>query len=98
MRKILAVCVLALGVSGCCGVLSRERAYHDGVKAYAIDSGLLGEYERYVDNDLRMTVKEGDSDETRKKKNQARKIRHQTVQGFRALIAEEDRALEKEED
>ncbi len=96
MRKILIGCVLALACGGCCGVASREVAYHDGVKQYALESGLLAEYDKYIDSDPRWIVKETDDSDTKKRKERTKKIRKQTPAGFRALIATEEEALKKD--
>ena len=76
--------LLALLSSGCCGVLSREAAFLDGVKQYSIESGLLKEYDAYIDADpnLKATTKT---------------IRKQSSAGLRALIAEEEKALKKDD-
>ena len=82
MRKTLiafAVIVIA-ACTGCCSNLSREGAYHDGVKQLIIESGLLDEYEGYLEADA--SIKEG-----------TKKIRKGTATELRALIAEEDKAL-----
>lgn len=84
MRKILIACSLALMCVGCCGVTSREVAYHDGVKQYALESGLLAEYDKYIDADPAI-------------KASTKKIRKQTSAGFRALIATEEEALKKDD-
>jgi len=81
MRILLTVFVAILMV-GCCGSQSREAAFHDGVKQYAVGSGLLDEYEKYVDADPVL-------------KPETKKIRKDTAKGFRALIAEEGKALDK---
>ncbi len=83
MRKILGACILALMCVGCCGVASREAAYHDGVKQYALESGLLDEYDKYIDADPKL-------------KDTTKKIRKQTSAGFRKLIAAEEEALNKD--
>ncbi len=69
-----------LVLSGCCGTLAREKAFHDGVKQYAVASGLLDEYEKYVDADAKL-------------KPETKTIRKDTAKGFRALIAQEEKAL-----
>lgn len=84
MRKLLAACVLALMCSGCLKTLQREVAYHDGVKQYTIKSGMLDEYEAYLEADPSLG-------ETTKK------IRKATPAGLRALIAEEEKALKKDD-
>jgi hypothetical protein len=82
MRSLL-IGVLTLCATGCCGNLSREAAYHDGVKQYALESKMLDEYEVYVDVDPKII------------KPETRKIRKDTAKGLRALIAEEEKALKK---
>ncbi len=76
--------VLALLSSGCCGVLSREAAFLDGVKQYTVKSGMLEEYEAYIDADPNL-------------KETTKKIRKDTPIGLRALIAQEEEALKKDD-
>lgn len=83
MRMALAV-TLAILTAGCCGVTSREKAFYDGVKDYTVDSGMLSEYEKYVDADPAL-------------KPETKKIRKDTSKGLRALIDEEGKALKKGE-
>jgi len=80
----LAALALTLAASsvGCCGVSSREQAFHDGVKQYVIASGLADEYDRYIDADPKL-------------KDDTKRIRKDTTKGLRALIAEEGKAIEK---
>lgn len=83
MRKILSAILataVAVAASGCCSVLSREAAFLDGVKQYSIESGLLSEYEKYVDADPSI-------------KPETKTIRKNTASGLKALIAEEEKAL-----
>ncbi len=85
MRKLLAVaCVLALTCSGCLKTLQREVAFHDGIKQEVLKSGLLDEYEAYLEADpvLGKTTK---------------KIRKGTATAIRALIAEQEKAFEKDD-
>jgi len=82
MRTFLTAVVLALA-TGCCATGARESAYHDGVKQYAVESGLLDEYEKYIDADPVL-------------KPQTKVIRKGTVKGFRALITEEEKSLKKD--
>lgn len=82
MRSLIAG-VLALLMVGCCGNLSRETAYHDGVKQYAIESGLLSEYEAYVKADPKL-------------KDDTKKIRVGTATEFRKLIDTEEGSLKKD--
>lgn len=88
MRKValmvVAVCALAILCSGC-GTLSREVAYHEGVKEYAIKSGLLDEYDKYLEADPNLA----DTTKT---------IRKQSSEGLRALIAAEEAAIKEEEE
>lgn len=84
MRFLIAV-VLSLSVVGCSANLSRESAYHDGVKQLTIESGMVKEYEGYVKNDPKL-------------KDTSKKIRLATPQKLRDLIAEEEKALKKEDD
>ncbi len=86
MRKaLIAFAVVVITTcSGCRSNLSREGAYHDGVKQLVIESGLLDEYEGYLEADA--SIKEG-----------TKKVRKGTATELRALIAEEDKAL-KEKD
>lgn len=81
MRSLI-IGVLALCAAGCGGNLSRESAYHDGVKQYTISSGMLDEYEKYVDADPKL-------------KDQTKKIRKDTSKDFRKLIDQEDQSLKK---
>ncbi len=83
MRKsLIAFAIIAItACTGCCSNLSREGAYHDGVKQLVIESGLLGEYEGYLEADA--SIKEG-----------TKKIRKGTATELRALIAEEEKALQ----
>jgi hypothetical protein len=74
--------ILALCAVGCCGNTSREAAFHDGVKQYAVESGLLDEYDKYVDADPAI-------------KDSTKVIRKNTSKGLRALIAEEQKALKE---
>ena len=89
MRKVLSACVLVFVVAiltGCPAAnLQRENAYHDGVKQYALESGLLEEYDKYIDADPSL-------------KPNTKKIRKQTSAGFRALIATQEEALKKDND
>jgi hypothetical protein len=82
MRKLVIVGLIAFAMTGCCSTLSRETAYHDGVKQYAVESGLLAEYEKYVEADAAL-------------KPETKVIRKATATGFRALITEEEKALKK---
>ncbi len=75
---------LALLSSGCCGVLSREAAFLDGVKQYTTESGMLKEYEAYIDADPNL-------------KASTKEIRKDTPAGLRALIAQEEEALKKDD-
>lgn len=81
MRSLIA-CALTLLMVGCCGNLSREAAYHDGVKQYALESGMLNEYEAYVAADPKL-------------KDETKKIRKGTSEGLRKLIAQEEQSLKK---
>jgi hypothetical protein len=78
MRKLLAAlaCAAALSASACSS--ARERAFADGVEAYA--ATILPEYERYVDADPAL-------------KPETKRIRKETAAGLRRLVAEEKRAL-----
>lgn len=82
MKTVFLVFLLASSI-GCCGTLSRETAYHDGVKQYAVSSGLLDEYEKYIDADPKL-------------KDETKKIRKDTSKGFKALILQEEKALKKD--
>lgn len=82
MRSLI-IGVLALLATGCCGNLSREAAYHEGVKEYTLKSGLLDEYEAYVAADPKIL------------KDDTRKIRKGTAQDLRKLIAQEEASLQK---
>lgn len=86
MRKALIafMAVLAIACTGCCSNLSREGAYHDGVKQLVIESGLLDEYEAYLEADT--SIKAG-----------TKKIRKDTPVELRLLIAEEEKALKKKD-
>jgi len=81
MRSLIAG-VLALLMVGCCGNLSREAAYHDGVKEYTLKSGMTDEYEAYVKADPKL-------------KDDTKKIRLGTATGLRKLIAQEEESLKK---
>lgn len=93
MRKILIGCILALACVGCCGTLAREAAYHDGVKQLTIESGMIAEYEKYLDADPKLNPQAGDDDATKDRKKNTKRIRKNTPKELRALIAEEDKAL-----
>ncbi len=80
--RILISSVLALLMVGCCGTLSREAAYHDGVKQYTVESGMTAEYEAYIDADPKL-------------KPETKKIRKDTAAGLKKLIATEEAALQK---
>lgn len=81
--KILAAFMIALAASGCRGGdLTREKAFHDGVKAYTVDSGMLKEYQQYVEADPAL-------------KPETKKIRKDTATGLVRLIDEEGNALKK---
>ena len=80
--RILISGVLALFMVGCCGSLSREAAYHDGVKQYTIESGMTAEYEAYITADPKL-------------KEETKKIRLGTAAGLKKLIATEEAALQK---
>lgn len=80
--RILISGVLALLMVGCCGTMSRESAYHDGVKQYTVESGMTAEYEAYIDADPKL-------------KPETKKIRKDTAAGLRKLIATEEAALQK---
>lgn len=82
MRSLM-VGILALCAVGCCGNASREAAFHDGVEQYAVKSGMLDEYEKYVDADPKI-------------KDETKKIRKDTSKGLRALIAQEGESLKKD--
>jgi len=82
MRSLIAG-VLALFMVGCCGSLSRESAYHDGVKQYTLEAGMTSEYEAYVKADPKL-------------KDDTKKIRLGTAQGLRKLIAQEEESLKKD--
>lgn len=97
MRKVFVAAVLAFSLAGCCKNLSREGAYHDGVKQYAIESGLLDKYEGYLDADPRLNPQDGDDDATLERKKNSKRIKKATPSEFRLLIAEEEKALDKEE-
>lgn len=81
----LAALALTLAASsiGCCGVSTREQAFHDGVKQYVLASGLVDEYDKYIDSDPKL-------------KDDTKKLRKDTTKGLRALIAEEEKALKKD--
>lgn len=83
MRNVLMALAIALVGTGCCGSASREAAFHDGVKQYAIESGMLDEYEKYVDADPKL-------------KDDSKKIRKATSAGLRALVAQEGKALKEQ--
>lgn len=81
MRSLITG-VLALFMVGCCGNLSRESAYHDGVKQYTIESGMTAEYEAYIEADSKL-------------KPETKKIRKDTAAGLKKLIATEEASLQK---
>jgi hypothetical protein len=97
MTRLLAAALLSLSVVGCCGTLSRETAYHEGVKDYTLGSGLLDQHEKYLDADPKLNARDGDDDATKERKANSKRIRKTTVTEFRALIAEEEKALDKED-
>ncbi len=81
MKKMLLLLALALPSVGC-GASAREIAFLDGVKQYTVASGMVDEYEKYVDADPVL-------------KPDTKTIRKNTVKGLRALIAEEEKAVKK---
>jgi hypothetical protein len=81
MKKIFFVMAMALAASGC-GGSAREAAFLDGVKQYTVASGMLDEYEKYVDADPAL-------------KPDTKTIRKNTAKGLRTLIVEEEKALKK---
>jgi hypothetical protein len=82
MKTVFLVFLLASSI-GCCGTLSRETAYHDGVKQYTVESGMLTEYEAYIEADAKL-------------KPETKVIRKNTSKGLRALLAQEEKALKKD--
>jgi hypothetical protein len=82
MRSLIGG-ILALLMVGCCGNLSRESAYHDGVKQYTIESGMVSEYEAYITADPKL-------------KDDTKKIRLGTAAGLKKLIAQEEESLKKD--
>lgn len=83
MRHILMAAAIALCVTGCCGNASREAAFHDGVNEYANKSGMLNEYDAYIDADPKLSP-------------DTKKIRKGTSQGLRDLIKTEGESLKKD--
>jgi len=81
MRSLI-IGVLSLCAVGCGGNLSRESAYHDGVKQYTIASGMTSEYEAYIEADPKL-------------KPETKKIRKDTAAGLRKLIDQEEQSLKK---
>lgn len=80
LMVLVVILVPALVLGGCCS--AREAAFADGVDQYANKSGLLAEYDRYVENDPNLS-------------SDTKKIRKGTSEGLRMLIEEEKRALEE---
>lgn len=80
MKKIafFFVVILVFGLVGCCA--GREAAFADGVEQYAVKSGLLAEYDAYIDADPNL-------------KSETKRIRKDTSAGLRRLIDEEKRAI-----
>jgi len=83
MKVVMLAVVVAISLTGCCGTSSREAAFHDGVKQYTLASGMLDEYEKYVEADPVI-------------KPETKKIRKDTAKGLRALIAQEEASLKKD--
>lgn len=82
MRKILLLGILwgSISLGACC--TAREKAFHDGVDQLVNKSGLLSEYEKYVESDPSI-------------KAETKKIRKETATSLRNLIEEEKKALEE---
>ena len=83
MRTILALAlaVLTLVFTSGCGSTTREAAFHDAMDQGLLKSGLLDEYDRYVDKDASIIDPK------------TREIRKSTSAGLRKNLAEEKRAL-----
>ena len=82
--RVLTTVLLAFSALMSVGCGSVNEAFVNGVDAYANDSGMLNEYDRYVEADPTL-----DADSKRIKKD--------TSAGLRRLVAEE-KAREKKED
>ena len=67
------VVLAALGFSGCALFESPNKAFVAGVDAGVNSSGLLDEYDKYIDADPKL-------------KDDSKKIRHQTAASLRKLI------------
>lgn len=78
MKKIIAA-VLCLGLIGCCG--TREAAFLDGVDQLVNKSGMMTEYQKYIENDPNLQP-------------ESKKIRKDTAERLKALIEEERKALD----
>lgn len=80
MRKVAAalVCALALALGAC--ATAREKAFHDAVEQLTVKSGMLSQYQKYVDDDPKL-------------KAESKKIRRETADRLRAVLDEERRAL-----
>lgn len=75
MLMIVCVLVALLSLSGCALFESPNTAFVTGVDAGLNGSGLLDEYDKYIDADPNL-------------KSDSKKIRHQTAAQLRKLIAD----------
>jgi len=83
MRTILALAlaVLTLLFAAGCGNKAREEAFHDAMDQGLLRSGLLDEYDKYLDKDASIIDPK------------TRELRKGTSAGLRKNLAEEKRAL-----
>jgi hypothetical protein len=70
---LFIVAALCAATTGCALFKSPDKAFVTGVNAYAVDSGLLDEYDKYVDADPNL-------------KPESKKIRHDSATGLRKII------------
>lgn len=74
MKRLLLVPVM-IGVFCVTGCGTVDKAFVRGVEAYSVESGMLEQYDQYVDKDSSLTP-------------ESKKIRKDTTAGFRKLILE----------
>ena len=82
MRTILALALalLSLFAAGCCSTV-REAAFYDAMDQGLLKSGMLDEYDKYLDKDTSIIDPK------------TRELRKGTSAGLRKNLAEEKRAL-----
>lgn len=82
IRKLILAALAAVALAGtACKAGPRERAFTEGVEALAVDSGLLKEYEGYVEKDPAI-------------KEETKKLRKETSAKLKQLIDDQKRAIE----